>query len=198
MFNFAYSLSFKDATIRKAFSKKQDEEYKDFHSIKCSLKEGLYDDVKTYISYIFDGKANLGTCDEFIIKTCTEAERIDDSFSYGNAQKLINMTAKYMYLSCYENSNLRDLFKYCHCPMDSIMLKYVVNNCSNTETFYLGGKERKMWNSFSWSSLTLSDVKSAKQKGLMDPHHAFQSMVNGMKSDNMNSIEFDYCYYNQM
>ena len=41
--------------------------------------------------------------------------------SYGNAQKLINMTFKY--LSCYSDfMDYSDLFSYCHMPIDSIIL----------------------------------------------------------------------------
>jgi len=52
------------------------------------------------------------------------------NFSFGNAQKLINITIKHVYLHTYTINALgypsvREHFRYCHCPMDSIMLQDV-------------------------------------------------------------------------
>lgn len=48
----------------------------------------------------------------------------DSSFGFGNAQKLINMTAKYIALGiCMDDC--REDFQYCHCPMDGIMVDKV-------------------------------------------------------------------------
>ena len=41
----------------------------------------------------------------------------DSSFGFGNAQKLINMTAKYIALGIYMD-DCREDFQYCHCPME--------------------------------------------------------------------------------
>lgn len=49
----------------------------------------------------------------------------EEKFTFGNVQKLVNMTAKYMFLSAYENENKRVLFKHCHCPMDGIMIRAI-------------------------------------------------------------------------
>ena len=46
-------------------------------------------------------------------------------FSFGNAQKLINMTVKHVYTFTYGTPSLRENFRHCHCPMDSIMLSSV-------------------------------------------------------------------------
>lgn len=48
----------------------------------------------------------------------------DSSFGFGNAQKLINMTAKYIALGIYMD-DCREGFQYCHCPMDGIMVDKV-------------------------------------------------------------------------
>ena len=48
-----------------------------------------------------------------------------NKFTFGNAQKLINMTAKYYYISCCMNSAKRENFKYCHCPVDCLLLEKV-------------------------------------------------------------------------
>ena len=46
--------------------------------------------------------------------------------SFGIAQKIVNMTAKYMFISCYDNEQLRKKFTNCHCPMDKTMIKKVI------------------------------------------------------------------------
>ena len=43
-------------------------------------------------------------------------------FSFGNAQKLINMTVKHTYSFCYHQPALRIGFRFCHCPIDQTML----------------------------------------------------------------------------
>lgn len=48
----------------------------------------------------------------------------DSSSGFGNAQKLINMTAKYIALGIYMD-DCREDFQYCHCPMDGIMVDKV-------------------------------------------------------------------------
>lgn len=57
-----------------------------------------------------------------ICETINKANHTDkDTFSFGNAQKLINMTIKHLYSVCLFDSSLRENFRFCHCPMDSIM-----------------------------------------------------------------------------
>lgn len=45
------------------------------------------------------------------------------SFTYGNAQKLINMTSKYLYIRNYSNPKLTVSFRNCHCPLDNQIVK---------------------------------------------------------------------------
>ena len=42
-----------------------------------------------------------------------------------NAQKLINIMVKHTYSFCYFTPKLRENFRYCHCPLDYIMLNEV-------------------------------------------------------------------------
>lgn len=60
----------------------------------------------------------------------TKKPRGAGMFSFGNAQKLINMTVKHVYAHTYSihtvgHSSIRECFRYCHCPMDSIMLSTI-------------------------------------------------------------------------
>ena len=57
-------------------------------------------------------------CDCFL---SLNAYRKADPFTYGNAQKMINMVFKY--LSCFEDyDEFADLFSYCHIPVDGYLL----------------------------------------------------------------------------
>lgn len=48
------------------------------------------------------------------------------SFEFGNAQKLINMTAKYIASGMFTSKcGCGGNFQYCHCPMDSIMVDWI-------------------------------------------------------------------------
>lgn len=52
----------------------------------------------------------------------SEAKKLGKTYTYGNAQKLINMTFKY--LTCFKDYPVfASLFDYCHTPIDSIILE---------------------------------------------------------------------------
>ena len=68
-------------------------------------------------------------CDLFIKRT----SELGKNYTYGNAQKLINMTFKY--IACFKDySEFSELFNYCHTPIDSIILEnysVIGVNCIN-------------------------------------------------------------------
>lgn len=63
-------------------------------------------------------KWHKDTCEE-IIKIYTEKEH---SFSYGQAQKWVNMTLKYLALFL-DSSKLTDIYEFLHIPIDSIIIE---------------------------------------------------------------------------
>lgn len=123
VFNFIYGCSMHDAILQKAFKGKKDWVGK-AETPKPFLRE--------YIDCILGNKfSSQDEHDTFFIETANSiceainAHRPNDAadvFSFGNAQKLINIAAKHTYSVCYLNPLLRENFRYCHCPMDSIML----------------------------------------------------------------------------
>lgn len=49
----------------------------------------------------------------------------DSSVTYGKAQKVVNMTMKYLYcLKGAEQEQYKEKFQYCHMPLDSFMLEW--------------------------------------------------------------------------
>ena len=134
IFNFAYNEALKDATLMRAF--KGEKKY----LFKC---EEARKTVKDYIDSIIepDGenlsvKETINTvADQFnnyIKAQCPKNDNERPVFSFGNAQKLINMTAKYIFISGYAKKDedyqeFRERFKDCHCPMDTRMKNEAVD-----------------------------------------------------------------------
>ena len=111
-------------------------------------------------------------------------------FTFGNVQKLINMTMKYLYIACYCNENLRDEFKECHCPMDRIMKDRVVELCKKDDAakelleYEKDKKKTKNWSDVSWSTISKEDY---------GVYEAYQKMVKYLaKKDNLIPLEFDF------
>ena len=114
IFDFVYSMALDDATKQNAYLGK-----KEFINSQDDVKAL----VRKYIDAIFDDKKNPE-----MMLTAWEIKKVlkGSEFSFGNIQKLINMSAKYMYISCYpRDKNFREKFECCDCPMDSRMIHIV-------------------------------------------------------------------------
>lgn len=112
IFEFAYYEALDDATKQNAYLGKKEE---------IASNESAKKIVKKYIDEIFAGKHP---------RMIDAAKKVNEAisnkeFTFGNIQKLINMTAKYFFLSCYADEKLRENFSSCHCPMDGTMMKKV-------------------------------------------------------------------------
>ena len=131
IFELVYNCALRDATLRTAYKGE-----KSWIENDSCVKEIL----KKYVKKLLNGEFKCQTeYDDYFkdtaIKICNRVNRIekvkdsnsddDNKFTFGNAQKLINMTAKYYYISCCTNSAKRENFKYCHCPVDCLLLEKV-------------------------------------------------------------------------
>lgn len=109
----------------------------------------------------------------------------DSSFGFGNAQKLINMTANYIALGIYMD-DCREDFQYCHCPMDGIMVDKVTKLAgrlvdegeeglrASLENFAYKRPRAHDWaakDEVRWSKLTLENRK---------PYEGFQKVVRAL------------------
>lgn len=135
--------------------------YKD-HESKNYLSE-----IASYIYEYFNnrkGKENTldDEFDKLHEKLCNlfleRTKELGKEYTYGNAQKLINMTFKY--LACFKDySEFSELFEYCHTPIDSIILKNYfligVNNISARSKKYLFNN-----NEYCWTKLNKDAYKS--------------------------------------
>ncbi len=144
LFEFAFTMAFQDATLRNAFQKWDDESEDSFHERKKTIKDNSREHVKKYVDSIFSGNIKETSDVLATIEKCCNSNL---GFTFGNAQKLVNMTAKYMFLSVYSDESKRELFRNCHCPMDGVMLRKVK---TEFPTF-------KLDSSFSWSKMEMEN-----------------------------------------
>ena len=168
IFDFVYEFALRDATLQNAYTGSLDLLRKNVAAKHT---------VRGYIDSIFNWEAD----EDSFWKT---AQLVEESFSaflpqqqprftFGNTQKLINMSAKYMFITCYQNEGLRSAFESCHCPMDSIMVNTVIdeleraydNSFSSDERKEIRGFMFRGWKGYlrsSWSRMESSDVNQYK------------------------------------
>mgnify|MGYP006988845061 CR=1 FL=1 len=176
IFNFAYYMAFRDATMRNAYPRFDGEDDDHYHKRKQRVAEESKDAVQKYIEAIFDNKQPdprtviCGICDESY------------GFTFGNAQKLVNMTAKYMFIASYQDDQKRELFASCDCPMDSVMLGVVKERCPEAS-----------WKAdFSWSRMT-SDAGR-----IPIVYTEFQEWVKSIANDEgVMPLEVDYLFWDE-
>lgn len=181
IFDFVYEMAMRDATMRTAFSG-------DRKNIRQNLQ--AKNAVHRYIDNILSGNEY----DFYETESVVENALSKYGFSFGNCQKLINMTAKYFYIASYGNEVIRKNFEKCHCPMDSVMIK-------NAVSFYLQKKDDKVCGdakgvkkalaNVSWSILTRDQGNAPYQ------YELFQKVIaNLAKEDDMTPLEYDYYAWN--
>jgi len=123
IFDFCYMNALRDATLQLAFSGKTKdiaesedvkELVKEYARSLAGITKPIQDD--NYIYNLIDLITNMAP------QSHDKENRIV-MFKYGNAQKLVNMTAKYLFIRNYSKMEYIELFKKCHCPMDSLIIK---------------------------------------------------------------------------
>ena len=216
IFNFAYEMALRDATIQNAYD----------GADKKKLRENVEAKnlVKQYILDIFSGNNPcfyhtenkveqsfaLFIKDEDLKRNKKESEKhnnADDhpSFSFGNTQKLINMTAKYMFITAYDSSDSKEKFKCCHCPMDSIMVETVINKIGElckkdehkkrlNENLKCDGKTWRQCLREPWSKMNASEEKMPRSN---EQYELFQYLVSYLcQMEQITPLEFDFIYWN--
>lgn len=172
IFKFIYQMAFRDATMRKAFPHDEDETDDAYWKRKNDAYNVAMPIAKKYVDDLLDGKDAI-KLESYMIDICEKTKEY--GFTFGNAQKLINMLAKYMYLICYQDEEKRQLFKNCDCPMDGGMIEVVRKenkNCSIPRDF-------------PWSTM---DYEGEIPK----EYTAFQEAIKNMCKDDIYAIEYDF------
>ena len=202
VFEFVYDCALRDATLQQAFKGKK-EWIKEIDEARMCLREymdkllsGNFKSKIEHDTYFLDTANSI--CDIINRKKHPEAK---DTFSFGNAQKLINMTAKYVYTFCYVNPEIRDRFRFCHCPMDSIMLDRVwrkyeeefgtekrKNDLEKSDDFHKG-----------WGAEGLNDeYGQPKLNAFPHRYELYQNAVKNLNGDgDLYPIEYDFLIWKQ-
>lgn len=204
VFVFIYGCAMHDAILQKSFTGEKKwvgqvseartavKHYID--SVLCGEFSNGSESVEKAHEKAFLETVNAVCC---AINTSTLREANADVFSFGNAQKLINMTVKHVYAHTYSNPSVRECFRYCHCPLDSIMLGKVWK--AYKEAF---GKEKTtcdLGNSVdfqtSWGNEGSENGRQAKLSVLPPRYSRFQNAIKAIvqkERGDMFPIEFDY------
>ncbi len=173
IFEFIYELSFRYATLRKAFPMNTGELDDDFHQRKKDLYNALKEVTKEYIDRLLNENEHVRP-EDYILRAYRVGEQY--GLSFGNAQKLINMAAKYMFLICYDEPEKKARFKDCHCPMDGIMIQILKGY----------GKCKDIAPDFPWSRMK-SDGKSIPKE-----YQIFQNDVRSLCKAGELPLEYDF------
>ena len=217
IFDFIIEMAFNDTTMRNAFpnpfKEKSGEAQKDerdaFNSLKDELKESIKQPIKDFF-YKLLSEEDLKDNDIFVWECIKNVlEKADEvcnkhkwqakikgekklQFTFGHAQKVVNMSAKYLFISCYAEPNLRDRFQFCHCPMDKYMIKGVLDGREKSESV--------LTNSTAWSGLKLKktnkkdDIEEFIKKAVPDEYIQFQGIVDELRGEYI-PLEYDYIYW---
>lgn len=190
IFDFVYNMAINDATIRT-----------DAASEKSEIRDD--ETIKSIVRKHIDNILSENNTEDFN-KTVEEIENVlvskkpHSNFTFGNIQKLINMTAKYIYISCYSDRSIRERFNNCDCPMDSIMIeivtkKYKKKGWAVPEFIYNGRRTQSWIGTVSWSKIIeeQSDQKNSRKR-----YDEFQSMVRKLcTEEEITPLEFDLKYW---
>ena len=123
------------------------------------------------------------------------------NFTYGNAQKLINMTAKYLYIRNYSNPQLTASFKNCHCPLDNQIVKKLKSDVKRGSDLDKSIKElysavnnseqTKTWRQYldlPWSSCTKERYQFFQK--------AIRKIIEKKYNNEITPLEYDYIMWN--
>ncbi len=190
IFEFAYGSGLEDAIRQKAFD-----------GVKMPLRdcEDAKKTVKDYIDSILNGqKPNFyevakmveNDFEKFIAEynlNPVDGKKITGKFRFGNAQKLINMTAKYMFILTYDRPELRERFAQCHCPMDSIMIENVIKGIDKCKELpdNIRDKTKRGWKT------QLRQPWSQIESGNVSQYETFQELVVFLAGE-LSPIKYDY------
>lgn len=190
---FIYINAIRDATMQKAYhgEKKWLEDRSLFNQLKkpiiSFINDILMDNNESQGDY---DKKFLKLADELCSTINNQRLKTNSIFTFGNAQKLINIIVKYLYISTYNNLgnlNIRNNFRFCHCPMDGVMLEKVWNNRSQVSPT-LDGYYRHDFLS-SWSKENNANNREEYPKRYLDYQTAVRILAN---ANNNSPIEYDY------
>lgn len=114
----------------------------------------------------------------------------NDNFTFGNAQKLINIMLKYFYITSYKNDISKDFFRFCHCPMDQQLLENIWSKRKNLNINKTLGNRNYFLKS--WGNEDFEEDENGRQI-YPKRYTLFQLSVRYFANkEKKNSLEYDY------
>ncbi len=125
VFKFVYGCALHDAVNQRAYPHDNKGHSPAKNEIEANYPRAM-DIVRAFADQVLD-KTFASQCEyDNAFWECTEQlHREMPFFTFGNIQKLINMTLKYLYIKTYHDKSLRVGFRFCHCPVDGKMLAHI-------------------------------------------------------------------------
>lgn len=118
--NICANRAYRDLCITLSFSK----EHPDFCSKGCELLQNKISEKILNCEKSYFDKNHNEICDA-IVKACNDKKVLEKDFTYGQAQKWLNMTLKYMLIMGFWNDELKDIIGVMHVPVDSYVIEAV-------------------------------------------------------------------------
>jgi len=195
IFNFIYIAAVHDATLQKAYVGK-----KAWIATETEQAKGM---LKKHVEDVLSGKYTESKKTEydkaFLKLACNISEQINEvgkklgfektnQFTFGNAQKLINITLKYFYILTYQNPAEKAKFSCCHCPMDSILLEEMWDKVESKKNEKMRHKE--FCSSWGNEEATIAG-------GIPKRYEEFQKCIKEYCNEIINPIECDYILWEE-
>lgn len=196
IFAFIYAAAMRDATLQLSYrgEKAWLTDCDRFPASTIKLKEFVSD-------VIFNRFQNQVDFDErFVTVAKTLCDEINiqaknDEFTFGNAQKLINIMMKFFYLHTYGNNVAKKAFRFCHCPMDQQLLDSVWKNRNKLSTSAHKDLGRGADFRISWGNEQFT--LNCGEADYPPRYKAFQSAIKEFAdSKNVFPIEYDFFIWN--
>lgn len=190
IYDFIYTAAMRDATLQLSYSgeKKWLTQSKKFLISGNALKglvdgviNGKFEEQEEYDKRMLDVSKKI--CDK-INRAAGNKE-----FTFGNAQKLINIIMKYFYICTYNNDTMKKSFRFCHCPMDSQLLNDVWKNRKLLAKPEMLGKQKEFVKSWGKEDF---DIENGT-KVFPERYKRFQEAINELaKAKGLTRLEYDY------
>lgn len=195
IFKFVYIVAMRDATLQRSYDgkKKWLMDCKKFPNSSEKLKKFIDDVVKEKFDNQSDYDKRFITVAESICEEINSKAQKNE-FTFGNAQKLINIMMKYYYIHTYNSEKAKNAFRFCHCPMDGQLLKAVWEKRNDLSNPSMLGKSDDFMKSWGKEEFELING----EKAIPIRYLMFQKAVKELsqsiciKERNLFPLEYDY------
>lgn len=192
IFRFIYIIAMRDAIVQLAYNGEKK------WLMENNMLNSLKAEVETFVNNTLNGKfkSQKEYDEEFLditIRVCDVINKKanNNKFTFGNAQKFLNIMLKYFYISSYNNDKVKKYFRFCHCPMDQQLLKNVWYNRANLKSNNMLGKRDYFLKSWGNEEFVIDDNGKITYP---ERYLLFQKAVReiAMNTRNINPLEYDY------